>query len=91
MIQEPADSQYSAYMEPNAIPCEARAIVRYDYNAQEPTELTLRVGDIIRNIVKYDDGWWQGDLGQQQAGYFPSNFVDEIIDEDSEQVRYIDA
>ena len=74
------------YMEPNAIPCEAKAIVRYDYNAQESTELTLRVGDIIRNIVKFDNGWWQGDLGQQQGGFFPSNFVEEWVGDDSEQV-----
>ena len=109
-IQEPSDST-SAYMEPNSIPSEMRAIVRYDYNAREANEMTMRVGDIIRNIIKFDNGWyvlgsvkgplsndnaatmpllyelrWQGDLGQQQGAFFPSNFVDELIDDDSKQV-----
>ena len=87
LSQEPADDSQSAYMEPNSIPSETKAVVRYFYNAREPNELTLRVGDIIRNIVKYDDVWWKGDLGTQIEGFFPSNFVEEITDGDTNQVK----
>ena len=52
----------------------SEAVVMYDYSARKDDELTLRVGDIICNIVKMDGGWWQGVLNGRK-GVFPDNFV----------------
>lgn len=86
-FQEPTDTSDSSYMDPSTAAIEIKAIVRYDYIAKSATELTLKVGDTIRNIVKFDNGWWQGDLGQQKAGIFPCNCVDEIIDDEVKLVN----
>jgi len=50
------------------------AVVTYDYSAQQEDELTLRVGDVIRGVVKMGDGWWEGVLNGRR-GVFPDNFV----------------
>jgi len=50
------------------------AVVMYDYTAQQDDELTLKVGDVIRNIVKIGGGWWEGVLNGRK-GVFPDNFV----------------
>lgn len=70
----------------SSIPKETKAIVCYDYEAKKDDELTLRIGEIVRNVVKYDNGWWEGELSNQQTGYFPSNFVQEIADISDEYV-----
>lgn len=50
-------------------------MVEYDYDALHDDELTLRPGDIIKN-VRYveEDGWMEGDLNGKR-GLFPDNFV----------------
>ena len=50
------------------------AVAVYDYWAQEDDELTLKVGDVIHNVVKMNGGWWQGVLNGRK-GVFPDNFV----------------
>ncbi|CAH1991868.1 unnamed protein product [Acanthoscelides obtectus] len=49
-------------------------IVEYDYTAKEPDELTIKKGDIIKDVVKKQGGWWQGVL-KDKKGMFPDNFV----------------
>ena len=49
-------------------------IADYAYTAQEEDELTLKVGDIIRNVAKEEGGWWRGSLDGKE-GVFPDNFV----------------
>ncbi|XP_023808502.1 CD2-associated protein isoform X1 [Oryzias latipes] len=53
-------------------------LVEFDYEALHDDELTLRPGDVIRN-VRYieEDGWMEGDLNGKR-GVFPDNFVKEI-------------
>ncbi|XP_025999075.1 CD2-associated protein isoform X3 [Astatotilapia calliptera] len=53
-------------------------VVEYDYDALHDDELTLRPGDIIKN-VRYveEDGWMEGDLNGKR-GLFPDNFVKEL-------------
>jgi hypothetical protein len=48
--------------------------VEHDYTAIEPDELTMKKGDIIRNVKKKDGGWWEGVLGKRK-GFFPGNLV----------------
>ncbi|XP_068198511.1 CD2-associated protein isoform X4 [Antennarius striatus] len=59
-------------------------LVEFDYEALQEDELTLRIGDIIKN-VRYieEDGWMEGDLNGKR-GLFPDNFVKEIKKESKE-------
>lgn len=50
------------------------AIVEYNYTAQESDELTIRKGDIIKDVKVMVGGWWEGSLGNKR-GMFPDNFV----------------
>jgi len=54
-----------------------------DYFTDHPDTLSFSKGDIITNIIKDDDIWWQGDLGNEVKKYFPSSFVEEIKSNDS--------
>ncbi|XP_041044394.1 CD2-associated protein isoform X2 [Carcharodon carcharias] len=52
--------------------------VEYDYEAVQEDELTLKVGDLIRNVRKLEEeGWCEGELNGKR-GLFPDNFVKEI-------------
>ena len=48
--------------------------VQYDYDAEYSDDLTIRVGDIIRNCKPVEDGWMEGKLNGKQ-GMFPENYV----------------
>ena len=48
--------------------------VKFDYDAQQPDQLTLHVGDNIRNCKLVEEGWLEGELNGKR-GIFPGNFV----------------
>lgn len=48
----------------------------YDFDAENPDELTFRVGDII-DVVEEMGEWWKGEYNGQQ-GIFPANYVEKI-------------
>ena len=48
--------------------------VQYEYEAMEPDELTIHVGDIIRNCRPIGKGWLEGELNGK-IGVLPDNFV----------------
>jgi len=52
------------------------AIVTYDYEPGEDNEIALVEGEIIKNIVQIDEGWWQGENSKGEVGLFPSNYVE---------------
>lgn len=53
-------------------------IVEYDYDAVHDDELTIRVGEVIKNVKKLqEEGWLEGELNGRR-GMFPDNFVKEI-------------
>nr|XP_056712821.1 CD2-associated protein [Euleptes europaea] len=53
-------------------------IVEYDYDAVHDDELTIRVGEILRNVKKLEEeGWLEGELNGKR-GMFPDNFVKEV-------------
>ncbi|XP_017826633.3 CD2-associated protein isoform X7 [Callithrix jacchus] len=53
-------------------------IVEYDYDAVHDDELTIRVGEIIRNVKKLqEEGWLEGELNGRR-GMFPDNFVKKL-------------
>ena len=51
--------------------------VLYDYDAEQPDELSLRVGNIIKNCKVVEDGWMEGELNGKR-GIFPDNFVKKV-------------
>ena len=48
--------------------------MEHTYLASQDDELTLQVGDVITDVEKMEDGWWQGTL-RGKTGMFPDNFV----------------
>lgn len=49
--------------------------MEYDYDAVHDDELTIRAGEIIRNVKKLkEEGWLEGELNGRR-GMFPDNFV----------------
>ncbi|CAC5402749.1 CD2-associated protein,SH3 domain-containing kinase-binding protein 1 [Mytilus coruscus] len=56
-------------------------IVEYDYEAEQPDELSIKAGQIIKNVLIEDGGWWEGELDGKK-GMFPDNFVKVIEKKD---------
>ena len=50
------------------------AVVTFDYDAQQDDELTLKLGQVLRNVRVVEEGWAEGELFGK-VGFFPSNFV----------------
>ncbi|KAM3861011.1 CD2-associated protein [Diretmus argenteus] len=59
-------------------------VVEFEYEALHEDELTLRLGEIIRNVRHIEEeGWMEGDLNGKR-GLFPDNFVKEVKKETKE-------
>jgi len=55
--------------------------VLHDYDAKNPDELSLKVGEIISGVnVAEEGGWWEGLHPSGVKGWFPDNFVEKIPD-----------
>ncbi|XP_028652643.1 CD2-associated protein isoform X1 [Erpetoichthys calabaricus] len=53
-------------------------VVEFEYKAHHEDELTIHVGDVIKNVKRLEEeGWMEGDLNGRR-GMFPDNFVKEI-------------
>ena len=52
--------------------------VKFEYEAQQPDELTLYFGNVIRNCKPVEDGWMEGELNGKR-GIFPDNFVSNAL------------
>lgn len=52
----------------------AVAIVKYNYVAQQPDEISLSKGNVIKVLEKSSDGWWRGETNSL-VGWFPSNYI----------------
>ncbi|CAG8453092.1 14156_t:CDS:10 [Funneliformis mosseae] len=61
------------------------AVVQFSYDAAEDNEIPLREGEIIRDIVPLDEGWWQGVGEDGRTGLFPANYVEIVESVASEQ------
>ncbi|XP_014371055.2 CD2-associated protein [Papilio machaon] len=49
-------------------------VANYAYDASEPDELSIRPGDVVREVERLPGGWWRGEL-RGRRGMFPDNFV----------------
>ncbi|KAF9290631.1 SH3-domain kinase binding protein 1 [Mortierella alpina] len=62
-----------------------KALVLYDYTAQEDDEISLVKGSTIVVTDKMgDEGWWSGRCDNGDVGNFPSDFVQEIKEESTQ-------
>ncbi|XP_043116371.1 SH3 domain-containing protein 21 isoform X2 [Puntigrus tetrazona] len=53
-------------------------LVLLDFEGTSQDELTVHVGDVVKNVSKSkEEGWLEGDL-RGKRGMFPSNFVKEV-------------
>ncbi|KAG0253551.1 hypothetical protein DFQ27_007342 [Actinomortierella ambigua] len=61
---------------------EVQVLVRalYDFQSDDATNLTFRKDDVIQVLAQLESGWWAGNIDGRQ-GWFPSNYV-QIIGED---------
>lgn len=55
----------------------------YDYQTDDASSLSFRRGDIIEVLTRLESGWWDGLLGDER-GWFPSNYVNVISDQEAE-------
>jgi len=56
------------------------AIVKFKYDAMREDEISLLKGAIVTIMEKSPDGWWRGECGPGKIGWFPSNYVQELYD-----------
>lgn len=62
----------------------------YDYDSLDNSALSFRRGDIIEVLSQQPSGWWDGLLGDER-GWFPSNYVVIISEEEADQVFTVAA
>lgn len=81
-VQSPAPSIPPA--KPAAVTSKKKfARVTFQYDAVQPDELNLNVGNLVEVLEEEDEGWWKGKLNDK-IGMFPSNFVELITEEPAE-------
>ncbi|XP_017321040.1 1-phosphatidylinositol 4,5-bisphosphate phosphodiesterase gamma-2 [Ictalurus punctatus] len=78
------------YVEANEIepsPPQSTVKALYDYRAMRPDELSFCKGALIYNVTKESSGWWKGDYGGKVQLYFPSNYVEEVVNSAAEEQK----
>ncbi|KAF9348190.1 hypothetical protein BGX34_002628 [Mortierella sp. NVP85] len=53
----------------------------YDYDSEDATNLSFKKDDVIQVLAQLESGWWAGHCDGRQ-GWFPSNYVHVLGDED---------
>lgn len=56
----------------------------FDFVGNDASSLSFQRGDIIEVLNTLPSGWWDG-LLDEERGWFPSNYVQQIPDEEAEQ------
>ncbi|WRT68200.1 uncharacterized protein IL334_005175 [Kwoniella shivajii] len=59
---------------------------RFDFEATDNSALSFSAGDLIQVFARLESGWWDGMLDGQR-GWFPSNYVDDIGEEDIKRLE----
>ncbi|KAM5535086.1 hypothetical protein V8D89_011314 [Ganoderma adspersum] len=55
----------------------------YDYQTNDSSSLSFHKDDIIEVLTRLESGWWDGLLNDER-GWFPSNYVTVISDQEAE-------
>jgi len=58
-----------------AVPQGERYKAKFDFNGQDPDELSFKAGDILYVTRKGEDDWWEGTLNGR-PGIFPCNYIE---------------
>lgn len=66
-----------------------RCRVIYSYKQEHEDELSLNLGEIIEVVGEEEEGWWKGRINGK-VGVFPSNFVEEIIENGREEQKPVE-
>ncbi|KAG0231882.1 hypothetical protein BGX31_005329 [Mortierella sp. GBA43] len=53
----------------------------YDYESEDATNLSFKKDDVIQVLAQLESGWWAGHCDGRQ-GWFPSNYVQVLGEED---------
>ncbi|KAG8968747.1 hypothetical protein FRC03_006202 [Tulasnella sp. 419] len=56
----------------------------YDYQSADASSLSFRRGALIEVLTQLESGWWDG-LLDGERGWFPSNYVVQVSDQEVEQ------
>ncbi|KAK8854953.1 hypothetical protein IAR55_003693 [Kwoniella newhampshirensis] len=59
---------------------------RFDFQATDASALSFNAGDLIYVYARLESGWWDGMLDGRR-GWFPSNYVEDIAEEDLAQLE----
>ena len=59
----------------------------YDYKASDTSSISFRKNDILEVVNRLESGWWDGFLGDAR-GWFPSNYVAIISNEEAKTLGY---
>ena len=62
----------------------------FQYEAEQPDELNLEVGEIVEIVENEDEGWCKGQLNGKE-GMFPVNFVEEYTEAEEEKTKPADV
>lgn len=56
----------------------------YSFQSSDASSLSFNKGDLIEVLTQLESGWWDGLLGAEVRGWFPSNYVERISDDEAE-------
>ena len=88
-VHQPFAASTSTSMATNPVTDEEQYITTffcralYDYQTQDSSSLSFQRNDVIEVLTRLESGWWDGLLGDER-GWFPSNYVTVISDEEAE-------
>ncbi|KAG0205022.1 hypothetical protein BGX28_003228 [Mortierella sp. GBA30] len=55
----------------------------YPFHSEDPTSLSFQKDELIQVLTQLESGWWYG-YCHEDRGWFPSNYVEEVAQEDLE-------
>lgn len=56
----------------------------YDFTPADHSSLSFKQGDIIEVLTQLESGWWDGLIGGSVRGWFPSNYVEIVSEEEAD-------
>ncbi|CBQ73217.1 related to Guanyl nucleotide exchange factor Sql2 [Sporisorium reilianum SRZ2] len=56
----------------------------YDFESNDASSLSFNKGALIEVLTQLESGWWDGLLDNHVRGWFPSNYVEPISDQEAE-------
>ncbi|KAF1333513.1 Atp-dependent RNA helicase ddx20, partial [Globisporangium splendens] len=79
--EQQEDEQGTADSKHSQVLFQVRA--KHDFQAENPDELSIEGGEILRVFSRENEDWWLGERCDGVCGIFPSSYV-EVIDRDDE-------